>query len=67
MVRFGPGEQVVIKGRGPESRLLLISGRPLGEPVAWGGPIVMNAEDELRQAMREYRDGTFIRDPVREA
>jgi redox-sensitive bicupin YhaK (pirin superfamily) len=39
----------------------LISGKPLEEPVAWYGPIVMNTQDQLRQAMRELNDGTFIR------
>jgi hypothetical protein len=42
-------------------RFLLISGAPIQEPVAWHGPIVMNSKDELRQAMRELRDGTFIK------
>jgi hypothetical protein len=39
----------------------LVSGKPLEEPVAWYGPIVMNTEAELRQAMSELQDGTFIR------
>jgi redox-sensitive bicupin YhaK (pirin superfamily) len=42
-------------------RFLLVSGKPLGEPVAWRGPIVMNTDAELRQAYAELRDGTFIR------
>ena len=42
-------------------RYLLISGAPIGEPVAWRGPIVMNTEDELYEAFREYREGTFIK------
>jgi redox-sensitive bicupin YhaK (pirin superfamily) len=42
-------------------RFLLISGAPIQEPVAWHGPIVMNTKDELRQAMRELRDGSFIK------
>lgn len=40
---------------------LLISGKPIGEPVAWQGPIVMNTRAELELAFREYRDGSFIR------
>ena len=40
-------------------RFLLVSGRPLGEPVAWGGPIVMNTQEELRAAFQELEDGTF--------
>jgi redox-sensitive bicupin YhaK (pirin superfamily) len=47
---------------GPEGiRFLLVSGAPLAEPVAWHGPIVMNTQEELRQAMRDLRNGTFIR------
>jgi len=42
-------------------RFMLMAGRPLGEPVAWRGPIVMNTEEELVAAFREYRDGTFIK------
>ena len=39
-----------------------ISGKPINEPVAWYGPIVMNTEEELKQAFQEYRNGTFIKD-----
>jgi redox-sensitive bicupin YhaK (pirin superfamily) len=39
----------------------LISGRPIGEPVAWYGPIVMNTQEELRIAFEEYHNGTFIK------
>jgi redox-sensitive bicupin YhaK (pirin superfamily) len=42
-------------------RFLLISGKPIGEPVAWYGPIVMNTNEELQQAFEEYRNGTFIK------
>lgn len=42
-------------------RFLLISGKPLNEPVAWYGPIVMNTQEELRQAFQEYKDGTFVK------
>jgi len=44
-------------------RFLLVSGRPLGEPIAWRGPIVMNTQEELQTAFREYRAGTFIKHP----
>jgi redox-sensitive bicupin YhaK (pirin superfamily) len=40
---------------------MLISGRPLGESIAWEGPIVMNSREELQQSFREYYDGTFIK------
>ena len=47
---------------GPEGiRFLLVSGKPLEEPVAWYGPIVMNTQAELWQAMSELQNGTFIR------
>jgi len=47
---------------GPEGmRFLLVSGKPLGEPVAWHGPIVMNTQEELRQAFAELQRGTFLR------
>jgi redox-sensitive bicupin YhaK (pirin superfamily) len=42
-------------------RFLLVSGRPLGEPVAWYGPIVMNTQDELRRAFEELEAGTFLK------
>jgi redox-sensitive bicupin YhaK (pirin superfamily) len=42
-------------------RFLLVSGKPLNEPVAWYGPIVMNTHEELRQAFQEYKNGTFIK------
>jgi len=58
---FGPGSSVRARTGAQGTRFLLVSGKPLGEPVAWRGPIVMNTEQELRQAFEEYRDGTFIK------
>jgi hypothetical protein len=43
-------------------RFLLVSGQPIEEPVAWHGPIVMNTQAEIRQAVSDLRDGTFIRE-----
>ncbi len=61
LVRFGTGDEVTVQA-GPEGiRFLLISGAPIQEPVAWHGPIVMNTQAELQQAMAELRNGTFIR------
>jgi redox-sensitive bicupin YhaK (pirin superfamily) len=42
-------------------RFILISGKPIGEPIAWRGPIVMNTEEELHKAFLEYQEGTFIK------
>jgi redox-sensitive bicupin YhaK (pirin superfamily) len=42
-------------------RFLFISGKPFREPIAWGGPIVMNTQEELRQAFDEYENDTFIK------
>jgi redox-sensitive bicupin YhaK (pirin superfamily) len=61
LIRFGSGDEVTLQA-GPEGvRFLLISGAPIDEPVAWHGPIVMNTRDELRQAMRDLNNGTFIK------
>jgi quercetin 2,3-dioxygenase len=58
---FGKGDAVKAVGGIHGSRFLLVSGRPLREPIAWGGPIVMNTEEELDRAFREIRDNTFIK------
>jgi len=58
LILFEDGDEV--EATGP-MRMLLVSGRPLGEPVAWHGPIVMNTEEELAVAYEELRAGTFIR------
>jgi len=60
-VLFGDGDQVTVAAQGEGVRFLLISGKPIGEPIAWYGPIVMNTEEELQTAFDEYRDGTFIK------
>jgi len=59
---FTPGGSVRAKAREVSFRFLLVSGKPLGESIAWSGPIVMNTREELATAFREYRDGTFIAD-----
>jgi len=61
VVRFGAGDEVVVQAGEAGVRFLLIAGAPIREPVAWHGPIVMNTRDELRQAMAELRDGSFIK------
>jgi redox-sensitive bicupin YhaK (pirin superfamily) len=63
LVRFDRGDEVVIQAGENGIRFLLVSGRPLREPIAWAGPIVMNTREELQEAYRELREGTFIRRP----
>ncbi|MDP5085055.1 MAG: pirin family protein [Yoonia sp.] len=61
LVRFGNGDEVTVQA-GPQGvRFLLVAGRPIQEPVAWHGPIVMNTQAELQQAMKDLRNGTFIK------
>jgi redox-sensitive bicupin YhaK (pirin superfamily) len=62
LVLFDNGDEVTVQAGPAGIRFLLVSGQPLEEPVAWRGPIVMNTEEELRQAYAELRDGTFIKD-----
>ena len=61
LVLFDRGDEIVVQA-GPDGiRFLLVSGKPLEEPVAWYGPIVMNTQPELERAMSELQSGTFIR------
>lgn len=61
LVLFGDGDQICATAGAEGMRLLLMIGKPLREPIAWQGPIVMNTEEELQQAFDEYRLGTFLR------
>jgi len=61
LVLFDDGEGIAVFAEDHPVRFLLISGRPIGEPVAWYGPIVMNTREELRIAFEEYERGTFIK------
>jgi redox-sensitive bicupin YhaK (pirin superfamily) len=61
LVLFDRGDEVTVQAGDKGIRFLLISGKPLQEPVAWYGPIVMNTEAELQQAYDELRTGTFIK------
>jgi redox-sensitive bicupin YhaK (pirin superfamily) len=61
LVLFDRGDEVTVQAGEEGIRFLLVSGRPLDEPVAWYGPIVMNTAEQLRQAMADLRDGTFIK------
>jgi hypothetical protein len=62
LVLFDSGDEVTVHAGPNGVRFLLVSGRPLGEPVAWYGPIVMNTEEELRLAFEQLRDGTFLKE-----
>jgi hypothetical protein len=62
LLLFGRGDEIVVQAGEEGIRFLLVSGQPLREPVAWQGPIVMNTQDELRQAFSELERGTFLRD-----
>jgi quercetin 2,3-dioxygenase len=61
LVLFDSGDEIVVESGDEGIRFLLVSGQPIEEPVAWYGPIVMNTQTELRQAMRELQLGTFIK------
>ncbi len=61
LVRFGAGDEITVQAGDEGIRFLLMTGRPIQEPVAWHGPIVMNTQDELRQAFRDLQNGSFIR------
>ncbi|MGA9085728.1 MAG: pirin family protein [Methanoregula sp.] len=61
MILFGDGDSIKVRSSPEGVRFLFFSGKSIREPVAWGGPVVMNTPEELAEAFREYRDGTFIK------
>ena len=61
LVLFDSGDEVVVQAGDEGIRFLLVSGKPIEEPVAWYGPIVMNTREEIQQAFSEFRAGTFIK------
>ena len=61
LVVFDTGDEVTVQAGEQGIRFLLVSGKPIEEPVAWHGPIVMNTREEIMQAMRELQNGTFIK------
>ena len=61
LVLFDKGDEISIKAAENPIRFLLLTGKPLSEPVAWRGPIVMNTQAELETAFREYQEGTFVK------
>ncbi|MFZ4523908.1 MAG: pirin family protein [Bacteroidales bacterium] len=58
---FGQGEYVRVQTGAEKARFILIAGKPIKEPIAWNGPIVMNTQEELNTAFRELRSGDFIK------
>jgi redox-sensitive bicupin YhaK (pirin superfamily) len=60
LVLFDRGDEIVVQAGDEGIRFLLVSGRPIEEPVAWYGPIVMNTDEEIRRALADLRNGTFI-------
>jgi len=65
LILFDRGDEVTVQAGDQGIRFLLVSGRPLQEPVAWYGPIVMNTQEELRRAFDELEKGTFLKGPNR--
>ncbi len=61
LVLFDRGDEIIVQAGERGIRFLLVSGKPIQEPVAWYGPIVMNTQAELQQAVGELRNGTFIK------
>jgi quercetin 2,3-dioxygenase len=61
LVLFDAGDEISVQAGSTGVRFLLVSGKPLREPVAWNGPIVMNTQEELRQAFEELEKGTFLK------
>jgi len=60
-ILFGPGDAIEVRAEPSGLRFLLAEGRPIGEPVAWHGPIVMNTPEEIQEAVRDLRHGGFLR------
>jgi redox-sensitive bicupin YhaK (pirin superfamily) len=61
LVLFDRGDEVIVQAGEEGLRFLLVSGKPLEEPVAWYGPIVMNTQEELQNAFHELEKGTFLK------
>lgn len=60
LVMFDNGDEIVVNSGEKGVRFLLVSGKPIKEPVAWHGPIVMNTQEEIRQALHDLNSGSFI-------
>ena len=64
LVVFDSGDEVSVEAEDAGIRFLLVSGKPLEEPVAWYGQIVMNTQEQLQKAFTELREGTFLKKPT---
>jgi redox-sensitive bicupin YhaK (pirin superfamily) len=60
-VLFRDGDEIEVRAQKKELRIIVFTGKPLREPIAWGGPIVMNTSDEIDKAFKEIREGTFVK------
>jgi redox-sensitive bicupin YhaK (pirin superfamily) len=65
LILFDSGDEVTVQAGEDGMRFLLVSGKPLEEPVAWYGPIVMNTQQQLQQAFTELQEGTFLKETGR--
>jgi redox-sensitive bicupin YhaK (pirin superfamily) len=65
LILFDRGDEVTVQAGDDGIRFLLVSGKPLEEPVAWYGPIVMNTQEQLQRAFKELQEGTFLRETRR--
>jgi redox-sensitive bicupin YhaK (pirin superfamily) len=65
LILFDRGDEVTVQAGDDGIRFLLVSGKPLEEPVAWYGPIVMNTQEQLQQAFTELQEGTFLKEGKR--
>ncbi|EKF73407.1 pirin [Alcanivorax hongdengensis A-11-3] len=63
LATLGDGDSVTVQAGDAGARLLLLAGKPIGEPIAQYGPFVMNTQDEINQALSDYRDGTLTAEP----
>lgn len=61
LVKLSDGDTIEVSAQEKGTRFLLVAGKPLNQPVAWRGPIVMNTQEELLTAFREFREGTFVK------
>jgi redox-sensitive bicupin YhaK (pirin superfamily) len=61
LILFDSGDEVTVQAGDEGIRFLLVSGKPIEEPVAWYGPIVMNTQEQLRQAFEELEQGKFLK------